>query len=183
MMAKMKKPPKILKIEQVAKSRLFEIEEVVLRFSNGEKRIYERMRSSGNHAVMIVPRTKNNELILIREYAVGTEYYELGFPKGLIDFGETALEAANRELKEEIAFGTKNLIFLKDLFLAPSYSSSKMSLFLAKDLYPAMLIGDEPEPLELVLWPLEQAEALLFNNDFREARSVSALLLAMRYLI
>ena len=182
-MAAMRKSPEILKIEQVAKSRLFEIEEVALKFSNGEMRIYERMKSYGNHAVMIVPVTENDELILIREYAVGTEYYELGFPKGLIDFGETPLKAANRELKEEIAFGAKELIFLKDLFLAPSYSSSKMSLFLAKDLYPATLIGDEPEPLELILWPLKQAEELLSNSDFREARSVSALLLAMKYLV
>lgn len=36
---------------------------------------------------MIVP-VIGNDLLLIREYAVGIEEYELGFPKGLIDPGE-----------------------------------------------------------------------------------------------
>jgi len=44
---------------------------------------------------MIVPIV-DDHLILIREYAVGTESYELGFSKGLIDPGESVFEAANR---------------------------------------------------------------------------------------
>jgi ADP-ribose diphosphatase len=52
---------------------------------------------------MIVPIV-DDHLILIREYAVGTESYELG-SKGLIDPGETVFEAANRELKEEVGLG------------------------------------------------------------------------------
>lgn len=79
--------PKILKIETVACSRLFNVEAVELEFSNGVQRIYERMRPSNREAVMIVP-VIGNDLLLIREYAVGIEEYELGFPKGLIDPGE-----------------------------------------------------------------------------------------------
>ena len=70
-----------------------------LEFSNGVRRVYERMRPTAREAVMIVPIV-DDHIILIREYAVGTESYELGFSKGLIDPGETAMEAANRELKE-----------------------------------------------------------------------------------
>lgn len=50
---------------------------------------------------MIVPIV-DDHLILIREYAVGTESYELGFSKGLIDPGESVFEAANRELKKRL---------------------------------------------------------------------------------
>lgn len=104
-----------------------------LEFSNGERRIYERMRPSNREAVMIVP-VVDDHLILIREYAVGTESYELGFSKGLIDPGESVLEAANRELKEEVGFGAKRLTFLKKLGMAPSYFSSKMNILVAEDL-------------------------------------------------
>lgn len=79
--------PKILKIETVARSRLFTVEAVDLAFSNGVQRVYERMRPSNREAVMIVPII-GDDLLLIREYAVGIEEYELGFPKGLIDPGE-----------------------------------------------------------------------------------------------
>ena len=47
----------------------------------------------------MVPITENRELLLVREYAAGTERYDLGLPKGLIDMGETPEQAAVRELK------------------------------------------------------------------------------------
>lgn len=174
--------PEILSIDTQAKSRLFTIESMDLRFSNGEERTYERMKPVGRHAVMMVPITESGDILLIREYAAGTENYELGFPKGLIDPGETAEQAAVRELKEEIGFGANNLTYLKEVIVAPTYFSSRMTLFIAQDLYPERLQGDEPEPLEIVRWPLAQAEELLSHLDFRESRSIAALMLALRTL-
>ncbi len=181
---KMKKStgPELYDIKTIAKSRLFEIEQVGLTFSNGEKRVYERMKPANHHAVMVAAITDTDDLLLIREYCVGTDSYELGFPKGLIDEGESLLEAANRELKEEIGYGANKFEFLKELVLAPSYFSSKMTLLLATDLYIEKAKGDEPEPLELIRWPLHQADELLTHLDFREARSISALLLVMKKL-
>lgn len=177
-----RKVPEILAQQTVAQSKLFSIESLDLRFSNGEERTYERMKPSGRNAVMMVPISKQGDLLLVREYAAGTERYELGFPKGLIDAGETPSEAAIRELKEEIGFGSHKLTPLKEVVLAPSYFSSKMTLFIAEDLYPEKLEGDEPEPLDIIRWPLAQAEELLTHLDFSEARCITALLLALRTL-
>lgn len=174
--------PEILATKVVAQSRLFKIESLDLRFSNGVERTYERMKPSGRHAVLVVPVTAEGDLLLIREYAAGTDRYELGFPKGLVDPGESAEVAANRELKEEIGFGARQFRPLKEVVLAPSYFSSKMTLFLAQDLYPEELEGDEPEPLEIVRWPLSQAEELLTHVDFAESRSITALFLALQQL-
>ncbi|CDT25489.1 MULTISPECIES: ADP compounds hydrolase NudE [Vibrio] len=174
--------PEILAQQTVAQSKLFSIESLDLRFSNGEQRTYERMKPSGRNAVMMVPITEQGDILLVREYAAGTERYELGFPKGLIDPGEQPNEAAVRELKEEIGFGANKLTPLKEVILAPSYFSSKMTLFIAEDLYPEKLEGDEPEPLDIVRWPLAQAEELLTHLDFCEARSITALLLSLRVL-
>lgn len=132
--------PEILDRETVAKSRLFTIEALDLRFSNGEQRTYERMKPSGRHAVMMVPITAQGDLLLVREYAAGTERYELGFPKGLVDHGETAEQAANRELKEEIGFGARQLTPLKEVVLAPLTSRANGS-FVAQDLYSEQLEG------------------------------------------
>jgi ADP-ribose diphosphatase len=140
------------------------------------------MKPSGRNAVMMVPITEHGDILLVREYAAGTERYELGFPKGLIDAGEQPADAAVRELKEEIGYGANRLTPLKEVILAPSYFSSKMTLFIAEELYPEKLEGDEPEPLDVVRWPLSQAEELLTHLDFCEARSITALLLALRVL-
>lgn len=174
--------PKILSVEPVARSRLFTVEAVDLAFSNGARRVYERMRPSEREAVMIVPII-DNHLLLTQEYVVGLETYELGFPKGLIDPGETVFEAANRELKEEAGFGATELASLSKLTMAPSYFSSKMNIVVAEGLYPEKLEGDEPEPLPVIRWPLENLMALLQEPDFNEARNVSALFLAREWLV
>ena len=84
------KLPEITQRKQVAKSKLFAIEQIDLTFSNGVKREYERMQGSGRGAVLIVPMLDSETMLLVREYCAGTHSYELGFPKGLIDEGEIA---------------------------------------------------------------------------------------------
>jgi ADP-ribose diphosphatase len=174
--------PRILAQEIVAQSRLFKIEQVQLQFSNGEERLFERMRGSGRGAVMVVACPDAEHFYLIREYCAGTDDYQLGFPKGLIDPGETALQAADRELKEEAGFGASWLQELRSVALAPGYFNATMQIVLAGGLYAERLEGDEPEPLELVLWRWDQLDELLAQADFTEARSVAALFLARKYL-
>ncbi|ATM01152.1 ADP compounds hydrolase NudE [Aeromonas sp. CA23] len=181
-MAHDKSKPEILKAEIVAESRLFKVESLHLKFSNGEERVYERMRGGNRGAVMVVPMFDAHTLLLVREYAAGTHSYELGFPKGLIDPGENAFEAGNRELMEEAGFGANSLIPLKQVSLAPGYFSSRMDILLARDLFPEQRIGDEPEPLEVIPWPLNRIDELLARPDFSESRSISALLLAQKWL-
>ncbi len=174
--------PRILAQDIVAQSRLFKIEQVQLQFSNGEERLFERMRGSGRGAVMVVACPDPEHFYLIREYCAGTHDYQLGFPKGLIDPGETALQAADRELKEEAGFGATMLQELRAVALAPGYFNATMQIVLATGLYAERLEGDEPEPLELVLWRWDQLDELLAQADFTEARSVAALFLARKYL-
>lgn len=180
-MSKSLQKPTILNVETVARSRLFTVESVDLEFSNGVRRVYERMRPTNREAVMIVPIV-DDHLILIREYAVGTESYELGFSKGLIDPGESVFEAANRELKEEVGFGANDLTFLKKLSMAPSYFSSKMNIVVAQDLYPESLEGDEPEPLPQSALAAGAYDGFAGSPDFNEARNVSALFLVREWL-
>lgn len=169
--------PLIRDRRQVAKSNLFAIEQIDLTFSNGVQRVYERMEGSGRGSVMIVPLIDNDTVLLVREYCAGTHSYELGFPKGLIDPGEQAIEAANRELKEEVGYGAKQLELLHKVAMAPAFFSGTMEIFIAQQLYPEKLEGDEPEPLEVIQWPLSDYAALLAHPDFNEARSIAALML------
>lgn len=140
------------------------------------------MIGSGNGAVMIVPMLDADTLLLVREYCAGTHSYELGFPKGLIDPGETPEQAANRELQEEIGYGSKQLTFISQVMMAPAFFNAKMDIFIATNLYPSTLEGDEPEPLDVVPWPIQNYKTLLQQPDFKEARSIAALMLLVDYL-
>ena len=169
--------PIITNRKQVAQSALFAIEQIDLTFSNGQQRQYERMIGSGRGAVMVVPMIDDEHLLLVREYCAGTHSYLLGFPKGLVDEGELAEHAANRELKEEIGYGCEQMLKISELMMAPAFFNAKMTLFLAKNLYHAKLEGDEPEPLQVVSWPIKDYKELLQQADFTEARSIAALML------
>jgi len=176
----MNKKPQILKSETIARSRFFEIETVDLRFSNGVDAHWERLVSRGHGAVLVVAIDEDDNLLLIREYGVGVERYELAFPKGKMEAGEDPAESALREMKEETGYGARDIRLMKTVSLAPGYFNHHTHLMLARNLYPEKLEGDEPEPLELVRWPIADVDALLARDDFTEARSIAALFLALR---
>jgi len=172
--------PVIHKTQTIAKSRFFKIEQVDLEFSNGATREFERMGGSGRGAVMIVPMLNDETILLIKEYAAGTHSYQLGFPKGLIDPGESSEQAANRELQEEVGYKSESITHLHTVMMAPTFFNASMHIMLAKNLTPSHLEGDEPEPLEVIEWPISDIDALLARDDFREARSIVALLLLQK---
>ena len=112
--------PRILARRSVARSRLFHIESLDLRFSNGEERTFERLTGSDHGAVVIVAMPDPEHVLLIREYAAGFENYVLTLPKGLVDPGEDIITAVNRELMEECGFGARRIEPLVELSLAPN---------------------------------------------------------------
>jgi ADP-ribose diphosphatase len=178
----MPQKPVILDNRIVAESRIFRIERLTLRFANGTQTEYERLVGSAYGAVLIVPVLDAQTLLLIREYAAGTDRYELGFPKGRVEPGEDILEAANRELMEEVGHGARRLEQIESLSLAPGYLSHTTHIILARDLYPKRLPGDEPEEIEVVPWPLTRLTDLIAREDFSEGRSIAALFLAREIL-
>jgi len=167
------KPPQIRSTRTVAKSRLFEIEEVELHFANGHQAHYERLGGSAG-GVLVVPVTEDGMILLVREYAVGVERYELGFVKGRVEVGESPQLAAAREMQEEIGFDAGELRLLATVSLTPAYSSYRTFIFLAMGLYESPLEGDEPEELETVPWALSDLERLRRRDDFTDARCLLA---------
>jgi ADP-ribose diphosphatase len=177
----MLRKPKILDRRIVAQSRLFRVEEVDLEFANGARRTFERV-PGGVDSVMIVPMLDAETVLLIREYGAGSDRYELGLPKGVVEAGEDPLAAADREIQEEIGYGARDLRIIKRVSLVPGYIEHHSLIVLARDLYPSSLPGDEPEPIEVVPWRLNEIDALIARDDFDEARSVAALFVALRVM-
>jgi ADP-ribose diphosphatase len=170
-------PPRITSRNICAKTKIFTVEALDLEFNNGTQCQYERLKGSARGAVLVVALQDDNTVVLIHEYAAGVERYELAFPKGKIDPGESILDAANRELKEEIGFGARRLEHITSYTVAPGYLGHTTHVVLAEDLYPERLVGDEPEPIEVVTWRLDDVAGLLAREDVTEARSIAALYL------
>ncbi len=181
-MFSMPRKPEILKRHTVARSRLFRADELLLRFSNGEERVYEKLCAGGPGAVLMVPIMDDGKVVMIREYAAGIHDYHLALPKGAVDKGEEPLEAANRELKEEIGYGARELHFLKRMHLSPAYMEHGINVILARGLYPERLEGDEPEPIEVVPMAFDDLLSLVGMDEVCEGRSIAALFYAKAWL-
>jgi len=174
--------PKILNSTEVAHTRFFRVEEIDLEFSNGEQRTYERLSNKSQGAVLVIAFTSPDTFLLIREYAVGMERYELTLPKGKIDPGEDILTAANRELIEETGYRAENLTHLHSLSLASGYSTHFTHVVLAENLEPDSAEGDEPEPLEVIPWQYDAIHQLLTEPECSEARTFAALYICQQHL-
>ncbi|MBI3776819.1 MAG: ADP compounds hydrolase NudE [Gammaproteobacteria bacterium] len=171
----MRQKPEIIASTTLAQTRLFRIEQLDLRFANGVNVQYERLVGSTAGAVLIVPLLDARTVLMIREYAAGMHRYELALPKGRIESGESTVDAANREIMEEIGYGAHRLQHIHSLTLAPGYVNHTTHIVLAQDLYPQRNTGDEPEEIEVVPWRLDRLPELLAQADCTEARSIAAL--------
>lgn len=178
----MTEKPQILESKVVAESRLFQIERVHLTFSNSQERHFERIRGRSKMSIMIIPMLDDDTMLLVREYGVGLEDYYLSFPTGAVEKNEDILIAADRELKEEVGYGAREYTELKTLRSSPGYTTGVMRVMVARELYPEKLIGDEPEPLEVVTWPLSDYKNLISREDFPDSKSIAAIYLLREYL-
>ena len=178
----MREKPEILSAATIAKTRLFRVERVDLRFSNGVIVQYERLAASPGGAVLVAPVLDEDTVLLIREYAAGVHRYELALPKGRIEPEEDPLAAANREIMEEVGYGARRLRRVASLTLAPGYLSHVTHVVLAQELFEQKTPGDEPEEIEVVPWRLSRLDALLARDDCTEARSIAALFIVREIL-
>jgi ADP-ribose diphosphatase len=101
---------------------------------------------------------------------------------GHIERGESAIDAANRELMEETGFRAGHLKHLQTLTLAPCILGYQAEVVLATELTPCTRDGDEPEPLEVVRWPVARLDQCAITGEISEARTLSALFLARSLL-
>lgn len=178
----MPQKPKILNQQIIAKTRIFRIEAVELEFSNGEQRRYERLLGGSRGSVLVVPMLDDDTVLLIREYSTGSGDYQLGLPKGRIEKGENPLQAADREIREEVGYGARDLRLLRTVSIVPSYIQHQTHVILARDLFPDRQEGDEPEPIEVVPWKLSNWQELLAQPDLTEARSIAALYMTREFI-
>ena len=133
-------------------------------------------------AVTILPVDNDGQIWFIRQYrhAAGKELLEL--PAGVAEPGEDMLVSAQRELQEEIGMAAKHMEKIGGFYLAPGYSTEYMHVFLATDLYPSALPGDESEFLSVEKIEARHALSLAETGQLDDSKSLIALFWARHWL-
>ncbi len=130
--------------------------------------------------VCVVPIDRDGNVLLVKQYRKPAESELLEVVAGGVEDGETAEEAALRELQEEVRFTAGSIRHLSSAWVAPGWCTEFMHLYLATDLIPSSLPPDSDENIAVVGVPLHTVPELIASGEMRDLKSIASLLLAMR---
>lgn len=125
--------------------------------------------------VNVVATTADRDIVLIRQYRHGSNEVTLEIPGGIIDPGETPLEAAARELTEETGYVARSFRIIGRVRSNPAIIDNWTWTVLATDAVATGLNGpDEHEDIAVELRPLESIDDLLRSGAITHALVVDA---------
>ena len=161
---------KIKSQNTVFSQRLFKVKKQKILLPNGKEREYsivERQPIS-----VIFPLSDKLELYLISQFRYLFDKKILEAAAGHIDDGETPLEAAKRELKEETGIIASNWNEILELETSASVIRSSVHIFLAKGIMVGKSNPEEGEEIELVKMSIENAIKKIMDGEIKTAATI-----------
>jgi len=122
---------------------------------------------------VVIVAVEGDQLLCVAQTRPGSDGQTLELPSGKLEPGESAAEAAVRELAEECALGADRWRELGSFWAAPAYSTEFVHVYEASDLHAVDGAAlDEDEDVEVERIPLSGSLERL-----SDAASVAALAL------
>lgn len=133
-------------------------------------------------AAFIVPVTDAGELVLVRQYRHPVRDWTLEIPAGSVNDGESTLEAAERELAEEVGGSARDWRHLSTFYSSSAHLSLRSDAFLATGVLLGQAAPELDEDVSVVRMPVAEALSLARAGGFREGQTALAILLAAPHL-
>ncbi|QNL52103.1 NUDIX hydrolase [Olivibacter sp. SDN3] len=130
--------------------------------------------------VNIVALTKDNQVILVKQYRHGAGIESLEIPGGVIDEGEDAETAARREMLEETGYTFDQMEKIVELYPNPATSTNITTTFVARGGVKIREQAlDDQEEIEVFLVSIDETKKLLKENKIPQALHAAALFYAL----
>ncbi len=175
----MTQQPTPIEQQSVFSGRIFETRVDRVLMPDGSEVTREIVSHPG--AVAIVPINEQSEVLLVRQYRYPAGHSLLEVPAGTLEAGESPDDAAQRELQEEVGFASRNLRPLGGFYASPGFCTEFIYIYLARDLVPSALPGDEDEDINVETIPLSRIDQLIRVGEIQDGKTIAGLLMA-KYL-
>lgn len=170
---------RVIHSEQIYNGRVVNLRVDTIERDDG--RTYDREIIQHSGAVAMVPLVANGDLLLVRQYRSGSQRHMLELPAGGLEPDEQPEDCARRELQEEVSQYPDELIRLGGFFVASSYTTEYITIFLARGLHPSSLVGDVDEQIEVVRLPFKEALRMALDGEIEDSKTVIGLTWTARY--
>lgn len=171
---------KVLKSEHKYKGKIINLRYDDVQLPDGGASVREVVEHPGG--VCVLALTDNNEMLMVRQYRVGSQSVLLEIPAGKLEWGEEPYACGYRELREETGYEAEEFFLVQDFYSTPGFTNEHLYLYVAKKLVKKEKSLDEDEFLESVKVPVEELYKMVLNNEIKDAKTIIAILLADRYL-
>lgn len=128
-----------------------------------------------NLAVGVVAIDDDDRVLLVGQHRYALDQYSWEIPEGGVPDGESALEGARRELREETGIDASEWHELARSHLSNSVSDELAVLFLATGLTSGVATPDGTEALDIGWLPFEEVLAMTLDGRITDALTMLAI--------
>jgi 8-oxo-dGTP pyrophosphatase MutT (NUDIX family) len=161
--------------EKIADCRIFTVEKVRRRNPQSGD-VGEFYSIASRDWVNVVAVTVEQQLVLVRQFRHGTEEITLEIPGGIVDPGETPVDAARRELLEETGYSPRQMVEIGRVRSNPAIIDNWTYTALAVDcVASAEMSLDDHEEIEIELQPVSAIDQLVASGAITHALVIDAL--------
>lgn len=128
-------------------------------------------------SAVMIPMDDRGRILLVRQYRLPAQQKMWELPAGRVDEGETPLQAARRELREETGYSARKWEKLVSYYPSPGFLAEKMNLFLATGLKEGKAEPMEDERIELGWFTRKQLEQMVQTGKIIDGKTMIGLYL------
>jgi ADP-ribose pyrophosphatase len=161
---------KIVSSKEVLKNKLFTVVDEVAHDPSGFEIHRSIIRHPGSAVMMAVD--ENDRILLVKQFRLPAEQELWELPAGRLDPGESPIDAARRELREETGYGAKTWTKLASFWASPGYVAERMNIFLATDLTEGQQQPMEDERIEMRWFSKQEVGEWIRTGKIHDAKTM-----------